>query len=144
MRSRFGRKYSALFIRLKNDRHQTFYRAYTTPSLSSWKFLSDRVILIGDAAHAISPSGGQGAAIAFEDGESLAYALDESQKHASALDNWERHRKERIKQVIEFTNTMANARQASQYWLVPVNLRMVCLGTAENERRRGLSLAIWI
>jgi 2-polyprenyl-6-methoxyphenol hydroxylase-like FAD-dependent oxidoreductase len=40
---------------------------FSVPHLSSWTSSHKRVILIGDAAQAIPPTGGQGAAIAFED-----------------------------------------------------------------------------
>ncbi|KAF3286160.1 hypothetical protein TWF970_009709 [Orbilia oligospora] len=41
---------------------------------SPWNEMA-RIIMIGDAAHAMPPSGGQGAAMAFEDAETLAYSL---------------------------------------------------------------------
>ena len=88
------------------------------PALRSWKSPSSKVILIGDAAHAIPPSGGQGGALSFEDAESLAYVLSKSEKDASAIQIWETHRKERVKEVVDFTNLSVKVRQASPYWLV--------------------------
>jgi 2-polyprenyl-6-methoxyphenol hydroxylase-like FAD-dependent oxidoreductase len=88
------------------------------PSLQSWRSTSGKVILIGDAAHAIPPSGGQGGAMSFEDAESLAFALSKSKTDTTALQTWEAHRKERVKQVIDFTNLSAKLRRASQYSLV--------------------------
>ena len=38
---------------------------YDVPTLPSWR--RERVVLIGDAAHAMSPAGGQGASLALED-----------------------------------------------------------------------------
>jgi 2-polyprenyl-6-methoxyphenol hydroxylase-like FAD-dependent oxidoreductase len=86
--------------------------------LSTWRLPSGKVVLIGDAAHAIPPSGGVGGAMAFEDAESLACALSKSEKDKSALQTWENLRKERVKQVVDFTNMVAKLRQASQYSLV--------------------------
>ncbi len=70
---------------------------FVAPHLDSWVSTSGRVLLIGDAAHAIPPTGknlvydtsktfancthqlrgGQGAAMALEDAETLAYTLAE-------------------------------------------------------------------
>jgi 2-polyprenyl-6-methoxyphenol hydroxylase-like FAD-dependent oxidoreductase len=46
---------------------------YEIPPLPAWH--KDRVVLIGDAAHAMSPSGGQGASQALEDALYLARLL---------------------------------------------------------------------
>jgi 2-polyprenyl-6-methoxyphenol hydroxylase-like FAD-dependent oxidoreductase len=88
------------------------------PTLPSWRSPSGRVILIGDAAHAIPPSGGQGGAMSFEDAESLAYALSTLKREVCALSSWETHRKERVKRVIDFNNMSAKLRQATEYSLV--------------------------
>lgn len=57
---------------------------YLVPKLSSWTSTShsNRVIILGDAAHAIPPTAGQGASQAFEDAYSLALLLS---FHASSL-----------------------------------------------------------
>lgn len=46
---------------------------YDLPSLPSWS--RGRVVLIGDAAHAMSPAGGQGASLALEDARALSRLL---------------------------------------------------------------------
>jgi 2-polyprenyl-6-methoxyphenol hydroxylase-like FAD-dependent oxidoreductase len=46
---------------------------YEAPPLPAWH--RDRVVLVGDAAHAMSPSGGQGASMALEDALVLARLL---------------------------------------------------------------------
>ncbi|KIW19508.1 hypothetical protein PV08_00080 [Exophiala spinifera] len=53
---------------------QTSYPTYTTPELPHWH-VGGRAILIGDAAHALQPSSGQGASQALEDSEALALVL---------------------------------------------------------------------
>lgn len=57
---------------------------YLVPKLPSWTSSShsNRVIILGDAAHAIPPTAGQGASQAFEDAYSLALLLS---LHASSL-----------------------------------------------------------
>ena len=49
---------------------------YDMPALDTWH--TDRVCLIGDAAHAVSPSTGQGASLAIEDAAVLARLLAET------------------------------------------------------------------
>ncbi len=90
----------------------------TVPHLTSWSSPSAKVILIGDAAHAIAPFGGQGGAMAFEDGETLAYAMSRLGEDPTSLKKWEAHRQARVQQVINFNNLTAKMREASQYTVV--------------------------
>jgi 2-polyprenyl-6-methoxyphenol hydroxylase-like FAD-dependent oxidoreductase len=46
---------------------------FTTPLLPTWE--KDGCVLVGDAAHALQPSSGQGASMALEDAETLALLL---------------------------------------------------------------------
>ncbi|KIW91657.1 uncharacterized protein Z519_07625 [Cladophialophora bantiana CBS 173.52] len=50
------------------------YPTWTTPELPSWSSRG-RAVLVGDAAHALQPSSGQGACQALEDAEALALFL---------------------------------------------------------------------
>ncbi|KAJ9653814.1 hypothetical protein H2198_007042 [Neophaeococcomyces mojaviensis] len=64
------------------------YPTYTTPELPTWQH-NGNLVLIGDAAHALQPSSGQGACQALEDAESLALFLKhhlQSAKIASITD----------------------------------------------------------
>ncbi|KEF58318.1 uncharacterized protein A1O9_06244 [Exophiala aquamarina CBS 119918] len=90
------------------------------PDLEHWVSRTGRVILIGDAAHAIPPSGGQGAASAFEDAETLAYVLAKLNLPGSTLPNlrqslarWETHRMDRIRQILSYTIRAGNIRKRS-------------------------------
>jgi 2-polyprenyl-6-methoxyphenol hydroxylase-like FAD-dependent oxidoreductase len=86
--------------------------------MEHWVSRSGRVILIGDAAHAIPPSGGQGAASAFEDAETLAYVLSKLMLPGysrpdlrESLQRWETHRKQRISQILDYTVRAGNIRK---------------------------------
>lgn len=60
---------------IKEEGLDGFYPTWTTPELPDWQ-QNGRVVLVGDAAHALQPSSGQGACQALEDAESLALLLE--------------------------------------------------------------------
>ena len=63
------------------------YDAYETGKLTGWS--KGRVAIVGDSAHAMVPSLGQGAGIAMANALALAVALDETPEIAAALTAWE-------------------------------------------------------
>lgn len=90
---------------------------YTIPRLSRWASSSGRVVLLGDAAHAIPPTTGQGASQAFEDAASLAKLLGglrEGQTTtattATALEFWQGLRQDRIDALLVLTRQLNNKR----------------------------------
>jgi len=64
-----------------------------------WRHLDDRLILIGDAAHAMLPYAAQGAAMAIEDAAVLAAHLDRAADLSGALESYETARRPRIDRV---------------------------------------------
>lgn len=71
---------------------------YDIPSLPKWH--EERVLLIGDAAHAVSPNSGQGASMAMEDAMYLAKLLRDSADYQSVFAQFEAHRKPRAERVV--------------------------------------------
>ncbi|MGE4511202.1 MAG: FAD-dependent monooxygenase [Sulfurimonadaceae bacterium] len=67
--------------------------------LSQICIAKDRVVLIGDAAHAITPNLGQGAAMGLEDAELLAYYLEAEDSVQSALKAFEKRRYKRVEAI---------------------------------------------
>jgi 2-polyprenyl-6-methoxyphenol hydroxylase-like FAD-dependent oxidoreductase len=67
--------------------------------LGAWH--KNRVVLIGDAAHASTPDLGQGAAQAIEDAFVLAWQLREQQRVETALDCFERIRYTKAIRVVK-------------------------------------------
>jgi 2-polyprenyl-6-methoxyphenol hydroxylase-like FAD-dependent oxidoreductase len=61
---------------------------------------SDRVVLAGDAAHAVAPSAGQGASMAIEDAVVLGRCLAEAGDLPAALAGYERIRRPRVERVV--------------------------------------------
>jgi 2-polyprenyl-6-methoxyphenol hydroxylase-like FAD-dependent oxidoreductase len=60
----------------------------------------DRMIIIGDAAHAPAPSSGQGASMALEDAVILAMALRDAPSIEAGFDVYERARRERVERIV--------------------------------------------
>ena len=60
----------------------------------------DRAVLIGDAAHATSPSSGQGASLAMEDAVELARCLRDVPDLASAFHAYQQLRESRVRRVL--------------------------------------------
>ena len=98
---------------LKRDK-LNLWAYYVIPKLPSWS--SDgmgRVVILGDAAHAIPPTAGQGATQAFEDGSSLATLvakLSQDVDWPAALKWWQGMRQERLDRVLDLTTRLNNAR----------------------------------
>ncbi|MEH6721669.1 MAG: FAD-dependent monooxygenase [Aurantimonas endophytica] len=61
-----------------------------------WRHLDDRVVLIGDAGHAMPPYAAQGAGMAIEDAAVLAASLAEAPDLHAALARYESERRPRI------------------------------------------------
>jgi FAD-dependent urate hydroxylase len=68
------------------------------PRVPAWS--RGRVVLVGDAAHATSPSSGQGASIAIESAVQLARCLRDSPSHAIAFGTYEELRRSRVERII--------------------------------------------
>lgn len=92
------------------------YPTYTTPELPTWK-ADVNIVLLGDAAHAVQPSSGQGACQALEDSEALALLLkhylhdgkDVGQKQAigTALNKYVQLRKPRLAKIYTQSQIMS-------------------------------------
>ncbi|MGY1706786.1 FAD-dependent oxidoreductase [Geodermatophilus sp. SYSU D00697] len=70
---------------------------YDLPSVPTWH--DGRTVIIGDAAHAVSPSAGQGAAMAIEDAVVLARCLRDLPNAPAALTRYEQLRRNRVEEV---------------------------------------------
>ncbi|KAF2105103.1 salicylate hydroxylase [Rhizodiscina lignyota] len=102
----------------------TSWPFYSVPHMEKFSSPKARVIVIGDSAHAIPPTGGQGAAMALEDASTLAYTLAHSyfpdfqrQYLPQLLEAWEKHRMPRLHQVVDFTTKNGNLRKSSPHYL---------------------------
>lgn len=74
------------------------WNTYDFPSVPTWH--NDRMIVLGDAAHATSPAAGQGAAMAIEDAVVLAKCLRDIPDVPRAFDVYARLRRDRVESVV--------------------------------------------
>lgn len=73
---------------------------YDLPRVPVWR--DERIVLVGDAAHAASPSSGQGAAMAIEDAVTLGRCLRRAPDVPEALAAYERLRRGRVEKVVAY------------------------------------------
>ncbi|KAI0401750.1 kynurenine 3-monooxygenase [Xylaria palmicola] len=86
-----------------------FWAFHGLPPLSSWLSESKRIVLVGDAAHAIPPTVGQGANQAIEDVYALATLLSKLSREVpldKAATLWQSYRQERVERILELTHQM--------------------------------------
>jgi FAD-dependent urate hydroxylase len=71
---------------------------YDLPSVPTWH--NGSMVIIGDAAHAPSPTSGQGASLAMEDAVILAQCLRDFPTNAEAFATYERLRRQRVERIV--------------------------------------------
>jgi 2-polyprenyl-6-methoxyphenol hydroxylase-like FAD-dependent oxidoreductase len=76
------------------------WNTFDLPRVPVWR--TGRSVLIGDAAHAASPSSGQGASMAVEDAVTLGRCIAASPDVPGALAAYERARRDRVEKVVAF------------------------------------------
>jgi 2-polyprenyl-6-methoxyphenol hydroxylase-like FAD-dependent oxidoreductase len=89
---------------------------FIVPKLDKWASDTRRVLIVGDAAHAIPPSAGQGINQAFEDVYVLALLLGKAEKITSmqdALSFWQTYRQERVDRILELNKQIDLRRMPS-------------------------------
>ncbi|MFC5995179.1 FAD-dependent oxidoreductase [Pseudonocardia hispaniensis] len=74
------------------------WATYDIPAVRTWH--RDRMIIIGDAAHATSPASGQGASMAIEDAVVLARCLRDIADVPAAFAGYEALRRSRVERVV--------------------------------------------
>ena len=86
------------------------WNTYDFPTVPVWH--DDRTVIIGDAAHATSPSSGQGASMAIEDGVVLALCLRDCPDTATALVTYEGLRRRRVERVVAYGRRSGSGKAA--------------------------------
>ena len=113
------------------------WATYDLPSVRRWH--RDRMVLIGDAAHATSPASGQGASMAIEDAVELGRCLRDLPEPDAAFAAYEGLRRGRVEQVVADGARSSNMKAAGPVArvlrdaLLPIFLR-----------RQGDKAAAWL
>lgn len=109
-------------------------------------YVSGRVALVGDAAHAMTPFLGQGGCQAIEDGVALAAALAEGDETGidDALDSYDRSRRPRAQSIVAASEQMGRLGHRRRNRLVVAARRLVLAHTPTSvSLRRMARTADW-
>ncbi|MEV0348335.1 FAD-dependent monooxygenase [Nonomuraea sp. NPDC050680] len=82
---------------------------YDLPLVPTWS--RGPMVIIGDAAHAVSPASGQGVSLACEDAVVLARSLRDLKDVPKALAAYELARRERVERVVKWGSGMNNTKK---------------------------------
>jgi 2-polyprenyl-6-methoxyphenol hydroxylase-like FAD-dependent oxidoreductase len=100
-------------IRNMIEEKMVIWPQHVLPKLPSWRSQKSKIVIIGDAAHAMPPTSGQGANQAFEDGYALAMLLAKKPRPVSeedALAFWQEIREDRVRKLLDLTVKLNNMR----------------------------------
>ncbi|KAL0941282.1 kynurenine 3-monooxygenase [Colletotrichum truncatum] len=101
------------------DETMNVWPFYMLPALERWASPKGRVLVLGDAAHAIPPTTGQGASMALEDAASLALIVKRTRESEGKIGwedgvgFWQGIRKERLRDLVVLTKKLNNKRMPS-------------------------------
>lgn len=88
------------------------WNTFDLPRVPVWR--TGRTVLIGDAAHAASPSSGQGASMAIEDAVTLGRCLGDGRDVRSALAAYESARRARVEKVVAYGRRNGSGKAAGR------------------------------
>jgi 2-polyprenyl-6-methoxyphenol hydroxylase-like FAD-dependent oxidoreductase len=88
------------------------YPIYDLSGVPRWS--RGRVVAVGDAVHATSPSAGQGASLALEDAQALAMCLREEVDHKAAFARYQTMRQPRADKVVDYARKINSQKRVSK------------------------------
>ena len=88
------------------------YPIYGLSGVPRWS--QGRVVAIGDAVHATSPSAGQGASLALEDAQMLALCLRQEVDHEAAFARYQAARQPRADRVVNYARKINSQKRVSK------------------------------
>lgn len=113
---------------------------HTIPRLPTWH--DQQMIVIGDAAHAPSPSSGQGASLSIEDAVVLATCLRDLPSPQQAFTRYEQLRRPRVERIIKQAARINNSKAAGPVGRVVRNTVLpLILKLTANSKQTNLTYA---
>ncbi|MHA7271541.1 FAD-dependent monooxygenase [Arthrobacter sp. HLT1-20] len=88
------------------------YPIYDLTHVPHWS--RGRVVAIGDAVHATSPSAGQGASLALEDAITLAKCLRDLPDHTTAFTEYQRLRQPRAEEIVRYARSINKRKRVTK------------------------------
>ena len=88
------------------------YPIYDLSGVPRWS--RGRVVAVGDAVHATSPSAGQGASLALEDAQALVMCLREEADHEAAFARYQGMRQPRADKVVDYARKINSQKRVSK------------------------------
>ena len=88
------------------------YPIYDLSGVPRWS--RGRVVAVGDAVHATSPSAGQGASLALEDAQALAMCLRAEADHEAAFARYQAMRQPRADKVVDYARKINSQKRVSK------------------------------
>lgn len=85
------------------------FNQYDLPRVPHWR--KGSMVIIGDAAHAVSPASGQGCSLAFEDAVTLGQCLRDADTVELALTHYEQLRRPRVERIVKWGSSMNNTKR---------------------------------
>jgi 2-polyprenyl-6-methoxyphenol hydroxylase-like FAD-dependent oxidoreductase len=131
---------AAEIVRSTQDNLRIFNQ-YDLPTVPRWH--NDRMVVIGDAAHAVSPASGQGASLAAEDAVVLALCLRDASSIPAALAEFERRRRDRVQRIVAWGASMNNTKKQGLVGRFMRDL-MVPIIMRRNSRPEAMNQLSWI
>lgn len=104
------------------DRDILVLPTFTTPRLPRWATASGRIVLLGDAAHAVPPDSGQGVSAALEDALALAmllrhfHAANESTSVMRAAQGYQALRMRRVGSILDRSRRLGDSKRPQKQW----------------------------
>jgi FAD-dependent urate hydroxylase len=114
-----------------------FSAIHTLARLRSWH--RGRMVVIGDAAHAPSPTSGQGASLSAEDAVLLALCLRDAPEPATAFSRFEALRRKRVEPIVRWAARFNRSKAAGPVGrvirdaMLPAGLRMAAGSKAQRQ-----------
>ncbi len=113
------------------------YGTFDVPSVPQWH--TNRMVILGDAAHAASPASGQGASMALEDAVTLARSLRDIRNAFAAFAAFTAQRRERVERIVAFGRSNGNPKEHGAMYRMfrDLALRIVFAHQARNPNDLG-------